>query len=53
MFMREVPCLARLENRKANRGSDTFSPARRSNTNVAEVRSEQQVVAFDLALKSR
>lgn len=53
MFMPEVPCINRLENWKVNRGNYVFTPVRRRNTNLAEVRPKQQVAAFDLALKSQ
>lgn len=53
MFMPEVPCLNRLENRKVNRGNYVFTPDRRRNTNLAEVRPKQQVAAVDLELKSQ
>ena len=52
MFMPGVPCLNRLENRKVNRYY-VFTPDRRRNTNLAEVRPKQQVAAVDLALKSQ
>ena len=53
MFMPEVPCINRLENWKVNRGNYVFTPVRRRNTTLAEVRPKQQVAAFDLALKSQ